>query len=189
MNEVDEGMKHMKWVLMAVLFGLAFAGCYTMIAHPAIQSGDTTYQPRQQCSDCHSSADYYYYHYPYYYDSYWGHSYWRSYYMDPWWWHDYWYWEDSGEEGQGLPEGTPRYWDQRNRPAPTPKLVPGSGTEKSKEEQAPPASGSDTKVKEDTKKSQDTSGKQYWERPPKRPEKPPEPEQPKKEQEKEKEKE
>ena len=162
-------MKAIKWVLIGTLLAVAFAGCYTRLVHPPVtdESG-TYYHPRKNCSDCHSSADYYYYHFPY--GSYYGRGgrYWNSYYRDPWWYHDYWNWDNQGE---GLPTGETHYWDQRVRPESVPKLPASAGETNNAGERTPSVpgatQGSETK---ESPKSGD-SGSRYSE-PRKRPEPP-----------------
>jgi hypothetical protein len=152
-------MKAIRWLLIGTLLAVAFAGCYTKLVHPPVTDmSGTYYHPRKNCSDCHSSADYYYYHFPYgsYYG--WGGRYWSSYYWDPWWYHDYWNWEDDGSE----PAGTTRYWDNRGRSGDVPILVPPASGTKTKDSQAPPANGG--QVGESKNKSQDDSGSRYFDR-------------------------
>jgi hypothetical protein len=162
-------MKAIKWILIGALFSIVFAGCYTKLVHPPVtdESG-TYYHPRKNCSDCHSSADYYYYHFPYYYDRWGGSRYWNSYYTSPWWYHDYWWWD--GDEGEGLPGGPTKYWNERERPGTVPKLVPSAGGTATKDGQAPSVpGGSGSEVKE--KPKTDNSGSEYYQ-PRTRPEKP-----------------
>jgi hypothetical protein len=153
-------MKALRWFLIGTLLAVAFAGCYTRLVHPPVtdESG-TYYHPRKNCSDCHSSADYYYYHFPYgsYYG--WGGRYWSSYYWDPWWYHDYWNWEGDGSE----PAGTTRYWDNRGRSGDVPMLVPPASGTKTKDSQAPPAANG-SQVGESKDKNQNDSGSRYYER-------------------------
>jgi hypothetical protein len=174
-------MKAIKWVLIGALFALIFAGCYTKLVHqPVTDDSGTYYHPRKNCSDCHSSADYYYYHFPYnsYYGWGVGQRYWRSYYWDPWWYHDYWWWDD---EGEGTVTAPTRYWEERDRPEAVPKLVPPAGATGIKGDQAPAAPGG-SEIKE--KQKSDTSGSRYYQ-PRTRPEKPKEqPSEPKKEEKK-----
>jgi hypothetical protein len=163
-------MEAIKWILIGAFLAIGFAGCYTKLVHPPVtDETGTYYHPRKQCSDCHSSADYYYYHFPYYYDRWGGGRYWRSYYSDPWWYHDYWWWDDNG--GEGLPTGTPRYWDERERPGTVPKLVPPAGATKTKDGQVPavPGGSSGGEVKE--KPKADDSGSEYY-KPRERPDNP-----------------
>jgi hypothetical protein len=177
-------MKAIRWVLIGALFALLLAGCYTKLVHPPVtDDSGTYYHPRKDCSDCHSSADYYYYHFPYqsYYG--WGRGrYWQSYYWDPWWYHNYWWWDDDDEGG--LPTGTTRYYDERERPDNVPRLVPPAEATKSTDDQAPklPEGGSSGEVKE--KPKSEDSGSRYFE-PRARPESPQKPKQEPKEQKKE----
>jgi hypothetical protein len=180
-------MKAMTWILIGAVFAIVFAGCYTKLVHPPVtdQSG-VYYHPRKDCSDCHSSADYYYYHFPYHSYYGWGGRYWRSYYWDPWWYHDYWWWDDDGES---LPTGATRYWDQRDRPGDVPRLVPPAGGTKTKDDQSPslPDGTQGSEVKE--KPKSESPGSQYYQ-PRTRPEPPKqEPKEPKKEEKKAEEKE
>jgi len=118
---------HLVWLALVSL-GIMLAGCYTVIVHPKT-SGMTTESPRH-CSDCHNSADYYYWHFPYLDTWYWRYPYWRSYYCRPWWWDDYWWWDDS----ETPKWESPHYYEKRNRPA-QPGLPGGAiGTKKTKEQ-------------------------------------------------------
>jgi hypothetical protein len=179
-------MKAIKWILIGALFTIVFAGCYTKFVHPPVTDDTGTYHPRKHCSDCHSSADYYYYHYPYYYNSFYGYPHWRSYYCDPWWYHDYWWWDDDGES---LPAGATRYWDQRDRPGTVPKLAPPAGGTKTKDEKTPALPGGSNGAELKEKPKSEGSESQYHQ-PRTRPEKPKEePKEQKKEEKKAKEKE
>jgi hypothetical protein len=154
-------MKTIKWILIGTLFGIVFAGCYTRIVHtPVMDEAGTYYHPTKNCSDCHSSADYYYYHFPYYYDRWGAGRYWRSYYSDPWWYHDYWWWD--GEDNEGLPVGAPHYYDQRERPSNVPTLVPSAGEVKTKEGEAPAVPGGSTGSEVKEKPKTESSGSQYY---------------------------
>jgi hypothetical protein len=154
-------MKALAWVLVGALFAVVFAGCYTKLVHaPVMDDSGTYYHPRAHCSDCHNSADYYYYHFPYY--SHYGYgSYrsWRGYYWDPWWYHDYWWW-DSDEGGE--PAGTTRYWNDRGRSDDVPKLAPPAAGTKAKDPKIPPTS--DGGQSGDQGKKKDDSGSRYNER-------------------------
>jgi hypothetical protein len=148
-------MRTLLWLLAAALFGLAFAGCYTMLAHPVTDvtsgSGDTV----RQCSDCHSSADYYYWHYPYYNTWSWRSPSWHSYYYEPWWWNNYWYWDDG--DGGGTPREERDLWQPRTPPAGETPALPGTAGEKVKETPRSPGTGSQTSqetTKQETKKQE-----------------------------------
>ena len=115
-------MRIASWLLAILCFSLLFAGCYTILVHPTVDTTSGYHQTARHCSDCHASADFYYWHYPYYYNSYGRRSYWRSYYYDPWWWDDYWYWRDDDEGGSGLEQR--HLWQPRTPPERTPAVVP-----------------------------------------------------------------
>ncbi len=120
------GFKRILLISLVILFSLA--GCYTVLVHPRTAYRETSEFPRH-CSDCHSSADYYWWHYPY--GWYWRYPYWRSYYCEPWWWDDYWYWRDDGTSTQ---RPTKRLWEPRRRPSSgEPQVVPGKTKEKDEE--------------------------------------------------------
>jgi hypothetical protein len=79
------------------------------------------------CSDCHSSADYYYWHYPYQYNWYSNNRHWSGYYYNPWWWDDYWYWhDDGGSDTNRAPSG--HLWQPRVPPSSgsQPVIAPGT---------------------------------------------------------------
>jgi hypothetical protein len=134
-------MKTVGWLLAAALFGLAFAGCYTMLAHPTTDASWDTGQTVRHCSDCHESTDYYYWHNPYYNSWNWRSPYWRSYYGNPWWWDDYWYWDDDGHGGGGVAGEKRNLWQPRTSTGdPTPGL-PGGSNEKVKESPRNPGTG------------------------------------------------
>ncbi len=99
------------WLLLLLGLGIVAAGCYTVVVHPQTSGMETSESPRH-CSDCHNSADYYYWHFPYLDTWYWRYSYWRSYYCRPWWWDDYWWWDDS----QAPKWEAPRYYEDRRSP-------------------------------------------------------------------------
>jgi hypothetical protein len=155
------GREHMKTRLMRSIFlllalatfGLLGAGCYTVLVHPMVEStGDS--ETQRTCSDCHASADYYYWHFPHQYDWYSRHSSWSRYYYDPWWWDNYWYWRDDHGRGggSGAPQG--HLWQPRVAPTAEPTLAPSTGgnpsdANKSKDK----GSGSDTD-KESSKEKQ-----------------------------------
>lgn len=180
-------MKAVKWILIGTLFAIVFAGCYTKLVHaPVTDETGAYYQPRKHCSDCHSSADYYYYHFPYYYDRWGGGRYWNSYYSTPWWYHDYWWWD--GDDGEGLPTGPTKYWNERERPGTVPRLVPPAGEVKTKDDQVPSVPGGSGGGEVKDKPKTDDSGSEYYQ-PRTRPEKPKEePKEVKKEEKKAKEK-
>jgi hypothetical protein len=152
-------MRVLKWIALGAVFALVFAGCYTKITHPAVSGTAGVYHPRKHCSDCHSSADYYYYHYPYYYNWYYGYPYWRSYYCNPWWYDDYWWWE--GDEGGGESIAPSRYWNARRGTSGVPELTPALPESKTKDSQATPAK-KDSDIKE---KKKEGSESQYYNRP------------------------
>ncbi|MGQ9602941.1 MAG: hypothetical protein ACUVUU_01880 [bacterium] len=140
-------MKKILWILLGVFSAVLIAGCYTVIVHPRVEDTDGSSYRTRYCSDCHASADFYYWHWPYYDRWYWSYPHWRSYYCYPWWWNDYWYWkgDTSGPTWQ-----EPRYFEERMRPA-TPVLPGGSrdvGEEKKTQKTSPPGqSGADEKQK------------------------------------------
>lgn len=112
-----------------VMFGLLAAGCYTVLVHPQVQAtGEAT--PTKTCSDCHASADYYYWHFPYQYGWYSSSPWWGHYYRDPWWWNDYWYWhdDDHGHGGASIETGERHNWQPTTRPPTTPAIAPGSSS-------------------------------------------------------------
>lgn len=90
-------------VLILLVFGLLAAGCYTVLVHPKVEATGEEASTRT-CSDCHASADYYYWHFPYSYGWYSRSPWWNRYYHDPWWWDNYWYWKDGGKGSVGRPE-------------------------------------------------------------------------------------
>ncbi len=104
-------MKRICLVFLLVGMGILLAGCYTVLVHPQTSEMTRSDSPRH-CSDCHNSADYYYWHFPYLDTWYWRYPYWRSYYCRPWWWDDYWWWDDSETPRWE----SPRYYEERNRP-------------------------------------------------------------------------
>jgi hypothetical protein len=169
MCEGSDSMKTAVWFLIAALFSLFIAGCYTMLSHPRTEATPEPTQPRRHCSDCHGSADYYYWHYPNYFNWYWDYPSWRSYYYDPWWWYDYWYWYDDG--GVPVQKGERHLWQRVERPKEEAEFVPGMPDTKSKTERAPtadtPEIGGD---KEKTTRTQESS-RHLW-RPVRRPPKP-----------------
>jgi hypothetical protein len=117
------------WALMLGLVGLLAAGCYTVLVHPEVQmTGEDN--SAKMCSDCHSSADYYYWHYPYQYNWYSRNPHWSNYYNNPWWWDNYWYWDDHDHGGGGETPRAPggHLWQPRNPPATggEPVIAPGT---------------------------------------------------------------
>lgn len=110
-------------LLALAMFGLLAAGCYTVLVHPAVETTGQDESPRT-CSDCHSSADYYYWHFPYQYNWYSRYPSWSHYYHDPWWWDNYWYWKDDGREPSRGPER--QLWQPRVPPGAQPTLTPGA---------------------------------------------------------------
>jgi hypothetical protein len=112
-------------LLALAAFGLLAAGCYTVLVHPTVQTTDGD-NYRRTCSDCHSSADYYYWHFPYQYNWYSRYPSWSHYYHDPWWWDNYWYWKDDrGDDSPRLPERS--LWQPRVAPGSQPAIAPGTG--------------------------------------------------------------
>lgn len=171
-------MKALIWIATALLFAVAFAGCYTMLAHPRVEAtedyGDYE-QGRRHCSDCHGSADYYYWHYPNYFNWYWNYRSWRSYYYDPWWWRDYWYCCDDDYEGAPVEKGERHLWQPVERPTDTPGLAPGPEIPKIKDDGSTvkdqPAAGTQQSVSQ----QKDKAARHLW-RPVKRPSEPKKPE-------------
>ena len=107
------------WAVLLGLGGLLVAGCYTVLVHPQVQTTGEDNSVKM-CSDCHSSADYYYWHYPYQYNWYSTNPHWSRYYYNPWWWDNYWYWHDDDHDGGGrAPAGN--LWQ--------PRVPPGSGSQ------------------------------------------------------------
>jgi hypothetical protein len=156
-------MKITRFIVMAAFLSLLVAGCYTVLQHPRTEMTAEDSFPRH-CSECHGSADYYYWHYPYHYGWYWGYSNWRSYYYDPWWWDDYWYWRYD-DEGEHVEKGQRHLWQPRTPPT-TPGLAPGTSQDVKEKSKAP---AQDT---EQAEKKQDTKEKRRLWQPRKPPEKP-----------------
>lgn len=113
-------------VLGFIVCALLAAGCYTVLVHPQVETtGDD--QASRTCADCHSSSDYYYWHFPYQYNWYSHYPSWNRYYHDPWWWDNYWYWKDGdGGESPRAPQG--HLWQPRTAPQTQPSIAPGSST-------------------------------------------------------------
>jgi len=121
--------------VILVVSGLLVAGCYTVLVHPQVETTGEDNSPRM-CSDCHSSADYYYWHFPYQYGWYSGYPSYRHYYYDPWWWDNYWYWDDNNghdgdhhDGGERAPEG--HLWQPRVPPGSAesgPVIAPGTSS-------------------------------------------------------------
>lgn len=115
--------------VILVVSGLLVAGCYTVLVHPQVETTGEEPFPRM-CSDCHSSADYYYWHFPYQSGWYSGYPSYRHYYYDPWWWNDYWWWDDDEDHhggGERAPEG--HLWQPRVPPGGAgsePAIAPGT---------------------------------------------------------------
>jgi hypothetical protein len=171
------------WAVLIGAIGLFVAGCYTVLVHPQVE--DTTADnSTQMCSDCHSSADYNYWHFPYQ-NSWYSHSrYWNSYYYDPWWYDDYWYWHggDRGDRGGGGGTAGPerKLWQPRTPPGGEPSIAPGtSGNAGSGNKSSESGSGSSggEKNKTDEKKTlwqpRTPPGGSEGKQPEKPPEKPP----------------
>lgn len=115
------------WTVLVGLSGLLIAGCYTVLVHPQVEMAGEDNSPRM-CSDCHSSADYYYWHYPYQYNWYGNSRHWNGYYNNPWWYDNYWYWHDDGKgETNRAPAG--HLWQPRVPPTSgsQPVIAPGTG--------------------------------------------------------------
>jgi hypothetical protein len=147
-------------LILLLLCGL-FAGCYTMLVHPRAQGTDDWHTTRRHCSDCHGSADYYYWHFPYYNTWYRGHRSWRSYYYDPWWWNDYWYWYD--DNGEPIDRQPTRYFGDRTRPVPSsPGLVPGEKQVQQKDEKPASPGGSTIGNQPSQPPEQDKPDSQYY---------------------------
>lgn len=167
-------------LILLLLCGL-FAGCYTMLVHPRTEGTDDWHQTRRHCSDCHGSADYYYWHGPYYNNWYWGQRSWRSYYYDPWWWNDYWYWYD--DDGEPVKTEPPHYYDEQVRPKPEgPGLAPGDPTA-TQQDVKPSTPGGTTIGNEPVEKQQPAKTDPQYYKPQPRPkpqEKPKQPEKKKK---------
>jgi hypothetical protein len=96
-------MKNTRVLLPALLlfFLFSFAGCYTILKHPAGSDEGHQYSQeyyRENCLDCH--PDYHEYPYGYYHgyypEYYFDNPRWGRYYVYPWWWDHYWY--DSGDD-------------------------------------------------------------------------------------------
>jgi hypothetical protein len=184
MKEVIDMRTSVLILILLLLCGL-LAGCYTMLVHPRSQGTDDWHTTRRHCSDCHNSADYYYWHFPYYNNWYYGQRSWRSYYYDRWWWNDYWYWYD--DDGEPVKTEPPHYYDERIRPKPAgPGLAPGEPQVPSKQEVPATPGGSTIGNQPAQNQQQGTPDPQYYqprERPkPKEPEKTPK--EPKKKEEK-----
>ena len=114
------------WTVLVGLSGLLIAGCYTVLVHPQVEMAGEDNSPRM-CSDCHSSADYYYWHYPYQYNWYGNSRHWNGYYNNPWWYDNYWYWHDDGKgETNRAPAG--HLWQPRVPPTSgsQPVIAPGT---------------------------------------------------------------
>jgi hypothetical protein len=134
-----------------------------MLAHPRTEAtGDWGRTATRHCSDCHGSADYYYWHYPYNMNWQWNSRSWRGYYYDPWWWNDYWYWRD--DDGEPIDRDPPRYFGERRRPSDTPGLVPGET--KAREGEGAPSTpgGTDIRRDKDSPKQEGNATPQYQER-------------------------
>ncbi|MFH1219855.1 MAG: hypothetical protein V1694_05325 [Candidatus Eisenbacteria bacterium] len=112
-------------LIVLAAFGLLLAGCYTVLVHPTVETTGEDTSPRM-CSDCHSSPDYYYWHFPYQYNWYSRNPSWGRYYHDPWWYDNYWYWKDDG--GHGTPRAPQGHlWQPRVTPSGSqPNLTPGA---------------------------------------------------------------
>jgi hypothetical protein len=172
-------MKTAIFILVGTLFCVLLAGCYTMLQHPATSATMTEGYSRRHCSDCHGSADYYYWHYPYAFNWSWDSRYYRSYYYDPWWWNDYWYCCDDDNGGGGTPveRGERHLFQQIERPTGgtegTPKIIEseikGSGTPGSDA-----GSVGGDKPAEQVQPKKETTGRHLW-RPVERPKKQDEP--------------
>ena len=114
------------WTALVGLSGLLIAGCYTVLVHPQVEMTGEDNSPRT-CSDCHSSADYYYWHYPYQYNWYGMSPHWNRYYNNPWWYDNYWYWRDDGK-GE-TPQAPPAHlWQPRVPPSSGSQPVSNPGT-------------------------------------------------------------
>jgi hypothetical protein len=138
-------------LLALLMFGLLVAGCYTVLVHPTVETTGDNQTPRT-CADCHSSADYYYWHFPYQYNWYSRYPSWNRYYHDPWWYDNYWYWKDDGSGGTGAPQG--HLWQPRVAPGSEPTIAPGtSGTPANPNKSSDQGSGSGDK-KEPAKEKQ-----------------------------------
>ncbi len=141
------------WMILLCAFGLFFAGCYTVLVHPQVETTGEDNSPRM-CSDCHSSSDYYYWHFPYQYNWYSRNPYWNHYYQDPWWYDNYWYWDE--DHGGSEPSKAPQrhLWQPRVPPGSEPTLAPGtSGNATDDGKSSGQGSGqSDTQNKQQTEK-------------------------------------
>jgi hypothetical protein len=150
-------LRTVMWSVLVGAIGLFVAGCYTVLVHPEVDNTAADNSTRM-CSDCHSSADYYYWHSPYE-NSWYSHSrYWNSYYYDPWWYDDYWYWHggDRGDRGGGGTAGPERkLWQPRVPPSGQPNIAPGasgnSGNENKSSESGSGSSGGQENQSQDKK--------------------------------------
>jgi hypothetical protein len=163
------------FILAGTLFCVFLAGCYTMLQHPGTSAAVTEGYTRRHCSDCHGSADYYYWHYPHYFNWNWNRSYYRSYYYDPWWWNDYWYCcdDDGGTGGTPVEKGERHLFQPVQRPTEgtdgTPKII-GSDTKPSQPSGSDAGSIGQDKPSQQVTTKKEKSGRHLW-RPVERPKK------------------
>jgi hypothetical protein len=148
-------MKKIVWVLALAVLCLLAAGCYTRLVHPGPALVSEAGSRPRHCNDCHGSTDYYYWHYPNHYHSYWRSPYWRSYYYDPWRCNDYWYWkdDDSDVEPVSAPRGV--LFQPRTPPEEPSPALPGGGKVKEGDRTPRQPSTPPPKAKEREKKDED----------------------------------
>jgi hypothetical protein len=161
-------MRVLIWILIGLALCVFLAGCYTKLVHPTIDTAEYGDRTTRHCSDCHGSADYYYWHYPYYFNWYWGQSHWRSYYYDPWWWYDYWYCCDDDYERFPVERGERHLWEPVQRPDESPRLAPGSGSTGRADDRTPPTGTGGKQKDSEIGKKKEGSERTLW-RPVRRP--------------------
>ena len=138
-------------LIVLAAFGLLLAGCYTVLVHPTVETTGENTSPRM-CSDCHSSPDYYYWHFPSQYNWYSRNPSWGRYYHDPWWYDNYWYWKDDG--GHGTPRAPQGHlWQPLTPPSSgsQPVVTPGtSGNAQNPNKSSDTGTGNGGEVKRDS---------------------------------------